>query len=188
MAKNPSSPLSPLPDNIELVTEYDAIVIRRSWKSALAYFLIVFALFWNTFMVVWMGIAISQGAWSMAAFGSIHAGVGLGIIYFTIALFLNKTDIRIDTYNLSVKHYPLPWFGQVTFPVESIQQVYCKEKITRGKNGTHVSYELHCLDRNNRSKKLLSGLNQSEQAQFIEREIEKTLGLKDRPVSGEYRK
>ncbi|MDQ8200372.1 hypothetical protein QEH56_19565 [Pelagicoccus enzymogenes] len=37
-----SPPLSPLPDNIELVIEYDAIVIRRTWKSALAYFLIVF--------------------------------------------------------------------------------------------------------------------------------------------------
>ncbi len=186
MANSSSHPISPLPSNIELVTEYDAIVIRRAWKSAIAYALIVFTLFWNAFMVVWMSIAINQGAWEMAAFGSIHATVGLFLIYYNIALFLNKTDIRIDTYNLSVKHYPLPWMGQIQIPVENVQQVYCKEKITRNKNSTSITYEVHCIDRNNKQKKLLSGLNDSSQAQFIEAEIEKILGIKNRPVSGEF--
>lgn len=188
MAENKIPSLNPLPKNIELVTEYDAIVIRRVWKSPVAYFLIFFSLIWNGFMVGWMSIAISQGAWSMAAFGSIHAAVGLFLIYYTIALFVNKTDIRIDTYNLSVKHYPLRWMGQAQIPVENVQQVYCKEKITRNKNSTSVSYEVHCIDRNNKQKKLLSGLNDSSQAHFIETEIEKVLGIKDRPVSGEIGK
>lgn len=188
MAAQQNTPLNPLPKNLELVTEYDAIVIRRTWKSALAYFLTAFALFWNGFMVVWMGIAISQGQWAMVAFGAIHAAVGLGLIYFTIALFLNKTDIRIDTYNLSIKHYPLPWMGQLQIPVENVEQIYCKEKITRNKNSTNVSYEVHCIERNSRQKKILSGLNDSSQARFIEAEIEKILGIKNRPVTGEISK
>lgn len=186
--KNVSSPLNPLPKNIDLITEYDAIVLRRTWKSPVAYFLTFFSLFWNGFMVVWMTIAITKGQWAMAAFGSIHATVGLVLIYVTLALFLNKTDIRIDSYNLSIKHYPLPWFGQIQLPVESIQQVYCKEKVSRNKNGTSITYDVHCLDHNTFSKKLISGLNDQEQARFIEREIEKTLGIKDRPVSGELNK
>lgn len=180
--------LSPLPDNIEIVTEYDAIVLRRTWKSAAAYFLIVFTLFWNGFMAVWMGIAIKQGAWEMAAFGTIHAAVGIFIVYYTVALFINKTDIRIDTYNLSIKHYPLPWFGQTQIPVEHVKQVYCEKKINRGKNSTHITHEVRYLDQNRRKKKLISGLNDADQARFIESEIEKTLGIKDRAVSGEIQK
>ncbi len=187
MAKDTSTPLSPLPRNLELVTEYDAIIIRRTWKSPVAYFLTVFSLFWNAFMVVWMSISISKGAWGMVACGSIHAAVGLGLIYFTIALFLNKTDIRIDAYNLSVKHYPLRWIGQLKIPVQNIQQVYRKEITTRNKNSASVSYELHCVDHHNRQRTLLNGLNDSSQARFIETEIEKTLGIKDRPVSGEFK-
>lgn len=185
-SNNPS--FNPLPQNLELITEYDAIVIRRTWKSALAYFLVVFTLIWNTFMVVWMSIAISQGVWMMAAFGSIHAAVGLFLIYYTIALFVNKTDIRIDAYYLTVKHHPLRWMGQSQTPVEDVQQIYCKEKITRNKNSTSITYEVHYIDRNNKQKKLLSGLNDSSQAQFIEAEIEKVLGIKDRPVTGEFKK
>lgn len=185
MADRPQLPLTPLPNNIELITEFDAIVIRRTWKSAAAYFLIVFALLWNAFIVFWMALAIGDGALTMAAFGSIHVAVGLGLIYFTIAIFLNKTDIRIDTYNLSVKHHPMPWFGQIQIPVEKVQQVYCKKKVTRGKNSTHVTYEVFSLDRNNRKKKLLSGLKDSDQARFIETEIEKTLGIKNQSVIGE---
>ncbi|MDQ8186860.1 hypothetical protein [Pelagicoccus sp. SDUM812002] len=188
MAASDNPAFTPLPQNLELVVEYDAIVIRRTWKSALAYFLIVFALFWNIFMVVWTSIAISNGVWIMAAFGSIHATVGIFLIYYTIALFVNKTDIRIDTYNLSVNHYPLPWKGKLQIPVENVQQVYCKEKITRNKNNTSITYEVHCIDRNNKQKKLLSGLTDSSQAQFIEAEVEKILGVKDRPVSGEFKK
>ncbi|MBC2604700.1 hypothetical protein [Pelagicoccus albus] len=181
-------PLIPLPKSIELLSEYDAVVIRRTWKSAVAYFLLLFSLFWNGFMVVWMGIALSKGEWMMAAFGSIHATVGLALIYYTVALFLNKTDVRIDGYTLSIKHYPVPTFGNKSVPVESIRQVYSTEKITRGKNGTNVTYQIHYLDQDNRQAKLLSGLSQAEQAHFIEAEIEKTLGIKNRPVQGEMRK
>lgn len=180
---------NPLPKNIELITEYDAIAIRRRWKNVAAYALIFFSLIWNGFMYGWMYLAISKGAWTMAAFGTIHVAVGIFLIYFTIATFLNKTDIRIDAYNLAVKHYPLPWRGQLKIPVEDIQQVYCKEKITKNNNNsTSVTYELHCIDRSNRSKKLISGLNDSSQARFFETEIEKILGIKDEQVRGELRK
>ena len=188
MTDRATPPHNPLPPNLELVTEYNAVVIRRTWRSALAYFLIVFSLFWNAFMVGWMYMAITQGIWIMAALGSIHAAVGIGLIYFTIATFLNKTDIRIDSYNLSVKHYPLRWFGQIEIPVESIQQVFCKEVVNHNKNSTSISYEVRCIDRDNRQKKLLSGLNDASQARYIESEIEKTLGIKDRPVTGEVHK
>lgn len=35
---------NPLPKNIELITDYDAIAIRRRWKNVAAYALIFFSL------------------------------------------------------------------------------------------------------------------------------------------------
>lgn len=185
MNRQQASSYNPLPSQLELIVEYNAIVIRRTWKSPLAYFLTVFSLFWNGFMVVWMSLAISQGVWIMAAFGSLHAAVGLYLAYYTLALFINKTDIRIDTYDLSVKHYPLRWPGALQIPVEDVQQVYCKERIVRTKNSSRIIYDVLCIDRANKQKKLLSGLADASQAQFIEAEIEKILGIKNRPVTGE---
>ncbi len=188
MSSGDSHPITPLPKNIELIAEMGAITIRRNWRSPTAYFLLFFSLFWNGFMVVWMTIAFTQGEWGMAAFGSLHGAVGLGLAYLTLATFINKTDIRIDGYNLAVKHYPLAWPGQQEIPVVDIAQLYSKERITRNKNGTTVTYQVHVVTKDNRQKKLLSGLTSSEQARYIEREIEKTLGLKDTPVSGEMSK
>ena len=183
-----SSPITPLPQNLELVTEFDAIVIRRKWRSPTAYFLAFFSLFWNGFMVVWMTLALSSGAWSMAAFGTLHAVVGVGMAYFTIASFLNRTEIRIDTSFLQVRHTPVPWRGNLRIPVHEVAQLYCQERVHRGKNGVNVTYELHCVDTRNRQRKLLSGLTDAAQARYIETELENILGIVDRRVTGELTK
>lgn len=138
-------------------------------------------------MVVWMSIALTQGQWMMAAFGSIHATVGLGLIYFCVASFINKTDVSVDTNYLTVQHYPMPWLGSQKIRVHDISQLYCKEHITRGKNGTNVSYRLHAVLQNGRDRKLLSGLSDDNQARFIEREMESVLGLENLEVTGELK-
>jgi hypothetical protein len=181
-----SDPLQPLPDNLELIPEFDAITIRRKWRSLVAYLMVFFTLFWNGFMLIWMGITLSQGIWLMAAFGSIHALIGVGLAYFNIASFLNHTDIRIDASKVSIKHRPIPWFGQKEIPVANIQQLYVKERTHRGKNGTSVTYAVHYLDSAQRERNLLGGLISASQATYIENEIEKTLGIKNQAVRGEY--
>lgn len=188
MASDDNASPTPLPRNIEVLTDFDAIVLRRNWRSGGAYAIALFALVWNGFMVAWMSIALADGAWTMAAFGSIHALVGIGMGYFALASFLNHTDIRINPNVIEVRHAPLPWFGKTTIPVHEVAQLYCAERVTRSKNGTRVSYELRCLDRGKRARKLLSGLQDREQARYIEREIESILGIADRPVSGELQK
>jgi hypothetical protein len=67
-------------------------------------------------------------------------------------------------------------------------QVYTKEVRHGGKGGGTRTYELHALTRDGRSVKLVSGLAglDSAQALFIEKEIEKYLGIKDVPVEGEF--
>lgn len=177
----------PLPDNLTILTDRDAVVIRRRWFSPVVFFLVVFALFWNGFMVVWMSIALSQGAWMMAAFGSIHTCVGLGLIYFCVASFMNQTDVSVDPSFLRVQHHPLPWPGKRKIPVHEIRQLYTKEHVSRNKNSVSVSYAVYVVTEDGREQKLLAGLTTDSQARYIEREIESILGLANIPVAGEHR-
>ena len=58
-----------------------------------------FTLFWNGFMIVWYGIALSnllRGGWLMAAFGLLHLGVGLYLIYAILFSLFGKTKLTID--------------------------------------------------------------------------------------------
>jgi Tfp pilus assembly PilM family ATPase len=68
--------------------------------------------------------------------------------------------------------------------VADLKQLYAKEKVSSSRNGTSITYEVH-VTRSGRNIKLVSGLESSEQAVYIEQEIEKYLNIKDIPVKGE---
>lgn len=176
----------PIPENITLLHEMDGITLRRRWRSGAAWFLLFFCLFWDGFMVVWFSIALTQGQWAMAAFGTLHGLVGVGITYLMLAMFLNSTDIRITPSILTVRHYPLPWPGAKQFDTSDIQQLYCKERERGTRNGNRqVAYDLHLIDRTGKQHKFLSGLDTSEQALYLEQQIESVLGVEDQAVRGE---
>lgn len=55
----------------------------------------------------------------------------------------------------------------------------------RSRSGGSATYEIHAITHSGRTIKPVSGLESSEQALFIEQEIEKHLNIKDTPVKGE---
>jgi hypothetical protein len=179
-------PQAPLPPALSVRTEADTLVITRRWRSAAAWFLLFFAVFWNGFMVVWHGISLASGAWFMSAFGLIHTAVGLFLIYYVAALFVNSTVIRASRGGLSVKTGPLPWKGDCTLDASSATQFFCTEKIHRGKNGSSTSYTVEVVLPGNQRRSLATGLPDPDQAIFIEQQLERHLGITDVPVAGEH--
>ena len=135
--------------------------------------------------MVWFGIAISQRVWFRALFATGHAAIGLGLTYGTIAGFVNRTLIRISPSQLTVGHGPLPWWGNKQLDATGIAQVYCKERVSRGRNGTSITYAVHAALRDGADAKLVDALDSPEQALYLEQEIERFLGIKDVPVRGE---
>ncbi|MEM1084840.1 MAG: hypothetical protein AAGI48_12080 [Verrucomicrobiota bacterium] len=186
VSKPIARPQAPLPSGFEIHTAGNGVQITRRWRSARVWFLLFFAIFWNGFLVVWHGIAISQGQWLMSAFGLIHTAVGVGLIYTVAAMFLNSTVIRCENNRILVHHGPLPWKGNKTMATEEIEQLYCTEKITRSKNGTSTRYRIEAVLKGNRRETLLKGVDNPDQALFIEQQLEKALGIVDRPVDGEH--
>lgn len=174
-----------LPKHIEVEKKYSHLSIIRGWFNPAIIFLTIFCVFWDGFMIVWFGIAISQGQWPMALFGSIHGLVGVGLTYYTIAGYINKTYISVDSRAMTIEHAPLPFGKNKYIRSKDLKQLYSKEKVHHGKNGASFSYEVHAVTATGSKIKIVSGLSNSDQALYIEQEIEKFLKIEDMPVRGE---
>ncbi|MCO6454320.1 MAG: hypothetical protein J5I93_03305 [Pirellulaceae bacterium] len=178
-----------MPRGIQMQDLGSALEISRRWFTPVAFFMLFFCIFWNGFMVVWHTIALSQGIWFMSAFGLLHTAVGLGVLYWTLSLFLNTTYIRVGNGMIEVKTTPLPtWGGNKWLSADDLTQFYCHEQVSHNKNGTTRTYDILAVRRDNVREKLLTGLSDAEQALFIEQELERFLGIKDQRVEGEFRR
>jgi len=175
----------PMPRRIQVANFGHTLEITRRWFSPVFLFLVVFCIFWNGFMVVWHGMALAMGAWFMSVFGLLHTAVGIGLAYFTVAGFVNRTVIRAGQGMVEVRHGPLPWPGNKTLTSHQIKQLYSKEKISHGKNGVHYTYKVQAVTEGNHRETLLGGLTEVEQALYIEQQLERFLRIKDEPVPSE---
>nr|AWJ66314.1 hypothetical protein [uncultured bacterium] len=167
----------------------DSMGFTINWYSPMAYFLMFFSFIWCAFLVFWYSLVIAGGApWIFVLFPLIHVAAGIGMVYYTLCLFLNKTYIDLDANYLSVEHKPIPWWrGNKALASKDIEQLYVKEKISQSKNGTNYTYQLRAkmVDQSDQEILSLPGI-ESHQAQEIEQQMERFLRINDRPVKGEY--
>ena len=178
-------PKVPMPERFEVSELGHEFVLTRRWFSPGLFFLLFFCIIWNGFMVVWHTISLSTGLWFMSLFGLIHTAVGIGLAYGTLAGFLNTTQIKVGRGNLSLRHGPIPWKGNKAIPAHSVRQIYGKEMIKNSKNGTYKRYSVEVVLDTNKRETLVKGLEEAEQALFIEQQVEQHLGIQDRATPGE---
>jgi hypothetical protein len=113
----------------------------------------------------------------------------LGLLFaYTLLMFLfNRTVIEIADERVSFSHGPLPWFPGRSFNAGELEQLFCEEHINRLSRGApDYDYELKALTTDGRTLCLLSDIPDAEQAWFLEEQIERRLGITDRPVPGEH--
>ncbi len=176
-----------MPKSIRVSESGDRLLVQRRWYSPMLFFFVFFCIAWDGFLIFWYKMAMADDApWIMSVFPILHVAVGIGLTYWTIAGFVNRTDIVVNGRELQVSHKPMPWFGATRMPVDQVDQLYCKQKISHSKNGTSVTYQLFAAEKGGGRRKLLSGLMDSDQALFVERCVESYLGIRDRRVPGEF--
>jgi len=177
----------PIPDKIEMLEEHSDLVIRRTWFGYHLFFLFFFCIIWNGFLIFWYQMAFSATDTPLFVklFPIGHVAVGLGLLYYVVAGFLNKTDIIISPETLKVRTYPVKWPGDKVIDVADVRQLYTTEKVTRTKNGQTVRYAVNIVTHANRKVKLVGGLMHKDQALYIEKNIEDVLGICDQSVAGE---
>ena len=81
--------------------------------------------------------------------------------------------------SLAVKHGPFPWLGNETLSASEIKQLYAKAD--ESSDGEPDTFAVHAVTHIGMNVQLVSGLDSSEQALFVEQEIEKYLA--DEPVT-----
>lgn len=184
-----SKPTVALPEKFELMEDTDYVKIVRRWFTPVFLFLAFFCIAWDGFLLFWYSMPIPDEMWIMKVFPIGHVAVGIGLTYYTLAGFFNKTIIEVYGGALTIIDTPFTLFRNKHVASEDIKQLYVKERRAQSRNSYSTSYyyEVHIVTRDNKNVKLLGGLTDHEQALFIEQKIEGFLGIKDERVAGEMR-
>jgi hypothetical protein len=160
------------------------LVIVRRWYNLGAWFLLVFAAIWLGILSRWY--LNGPATLTTYLFPLAHLAAGLGILYVAIAGFTNRTTIAVRGEQLSVRHGPLPWWGNKDVAVGDLAQLYTEEQVTESKGGPTRTYHLGAVLRDGGRVRLVANLEQPEQALWLEQRLEEHLGIADVPVLGEY--
>lgn len=164
----------PIPEGLDLISDYQGVVIRRKWFSHIVWFLILFSIVWDSFLAGWYSSAMHMDVkdWSSVLFLIFplgHVAVGIGLPYFCLCLLLNTTDILVRPDHLQIATYPLPWIGSKVVPRQDLNDFLVRERWNNNNDngGRTVTYKVSYVDSNNREKTLLSQINNREQAEYI---------------------
>ncbi len=105
------------------------LLLKRRWFHPMLFFLLFFCIAWDAFLVFWYAIALfgpgNNGGmgWLMIVFPVAHVAVGVGLTYYVVAGFLNKTEILVTADSLYVRHRPIPWRGNRELRRDEIRQI-----------------------------------------------------------------
>jgi len=180
---------APMPENVTLEQEADGLRLTYRWFSPKYLVFVLFCIAWDAFLVFWYRTALAHPSPGDIAlwFPIAHVGVGLGLSYWTLAGFVNRTTVRVSSSQLTIRHGPLPWLGGRSLPASEVAQVY-REEITRSsRRGTSTTYRLSAVTRDDRKRRLLT-CDSADVALYVEQEVERCLGIADRRVAGEMPK
>jgi len=157
------------------------------WFDRSLFGMLFFCIAWDSFLIFWYSLALTKGApWIAVVFPIAHLSAGIWLTYFVIAGFLNQTTITLTSEALRVRHRPVPWWGNRDLPVESIEQLYCREKRNKGVS----SYELVAVLRpginaSEGSEVKLATLPDLPEARYLEQQVERRVGITHRRITGE---
>jgi len=187
-----ASPRGGVPRPSKFHTEDDGVALRIWWRwfHPAVFFLLPFAIAWNAFLVGWYGMATGDmgGApflfrFVFLVFPLAHVAVGVGLAYVVLTMLFNRSHVVVDRGTLTVTHGPLPWPG-ATLNSDDVEQIYCNR--VGGKNSdSSPTFSVQARLKDGSVKTLLSNVQASEEALYLEQAIEQHLRIRDLPVAGE---
>ncbi len=180
-----------IPPRFRLKKTDSSLKISYRWFRAQDVFLLVFAIMWDGFLLLWYSSVPASGDSGFdlifALVPLIHVAVGVGITYRAIAGFVNTTTLRAKQGELQIVHRPLPWWPAPTISTSDLEQLYVAKQVHHTKRSTTVTFELRAVTRTHHSQLLIRGFTELAQPLWLEQEIESYLGIRDRAVAGEVK-
>jgi len=176
-----------VPKNIRLTEKDNSLLIEYSWFK-LKYFLLLFLFPFCAYVVVQ----------SPYIDGTLHnptlpvwviAGVNIGVIYYSLTRLLNSTAISVNHNRIEITHGPLPLGRNMRIDRAQLTQLFVTKKRMAHRYYLYSStYQVNAILKDDQIITLVKGLYEPEQGRFIEKKIEKFLGITDISVEGELEK
>lgn len=175
-------------NKIQVIDDEDELSLSYRWYHPKVFFFLFFSLFWNSVTVAAFGTTIAAGGGG-ALFLLPFLAVGMGMAYYTGALFVNKTSLNVSEEYLSVGAGPLPWPGRKKIPVGDLKQLYVKqqEHYNQEQGTTYYTYQLRAkLDGEMEENLMVLDESDVKVVKQVERKIETYLGITDYKIKGEF--
>jgi hypothetical protein len=139
--------------------------------------LVGICLIWNCFVVLWWWNALRRGdrlGWLAIVFTIPHAAVGVLLVYATLAWLLNRSVVMVTSEFITVRHGPVPWFGNRRMRVDELERLSCDRDTDPKKRGGRYVYGVNAMTKGASKVDLITDL-ESAQAVFIKQELERWL-------------
>jgi hypothetical protein len=178
-----------VPDKFTIEQHPQGIELSYRWFGKQHMGLMLFAVIWNCFLVVFIPAILSSGEFEPLIFMTPFILVGLGFAYYVLSGYLNRTTIMIGGQGLDISHAPIPVFGASNKMVDrrAIEQVYCTRRVAYLSNDVPVYvFDVHYIEKGGSDQTLVKGLDALNKAVFIEQQIERLYRIEDMPVDTEY--
>jgi hypothetical protein len=184
------APEIPCPPRIHVEETANMWTAHWRWFSPAILFLIVFCIAWDSFLIFWYSIAFThKGPWLMVVFPIAHVAVGVSLTYFVIASLLNTTRVTATRSELSIQSAPMPWIGNRVLPASTVRQIFSRITISNSNSNLNNNYGSQrtigvfaVLD-DGRTIRLIGGLKDSDEANFLQQQLKKRLNLKPSPLA-----
>jgi len=175
------------PESLNIKESDDGFEFASRWyKPAMAWSLVIFDIFWISFSVYWLKTAQFIVFYFL---GLIFLAVGIGLIWYIVCLFINKTTTTLTSQDFAIKHSPIPFptYKNTRLKRSDIEQVYIKEEFSYGKERikTLIGYSLNVLSPKGVSSKVLD-FDEYETGILLKKKIEKYMHITPQAVEGEY--
>ncbi len=177
----------PLPKGLVIAEDARDFVITRRWFRPFFILLVFACIFFIGFSLSFYSDLPDDMPSALQFVPIFQLAIITGLGYYTLCGLLNTTTISLSNGRLTVTHKPLPWRGQVDMEAGEIEQIYCKQHVRQTKNGESITYRLKAMLKDGSSKTLVYGLNEDEQALYLEQELEKRLNIVDQSIPGEWK-
>jgi hypothetical protein len=187
LAAAPAGPrlLAGKPRTMEVTQSGSEMTAEYRWYTRKYIVLALFCIFWDVFLTGWYAATLRRGEGTTALFAVLHVVVGVLVTYLTLAGFVNRTTLRVDRNRITARHHPLPWVGNTELATADVRQMYCEQRVSRGRYGVVYAYDLSALMRDGTRKRLLSNIDTPDIPLFLEQHAEAWVKIADTPVAGE---
>ena len=174
----------PRPSHFSVEDDGSSLRMSFRWISRGFMNAAVKCLVWGTLFVVGLTIVLTCNdpfiICLLAIFSTPFVAFGLLGVYATLAVLVNNTVVKVTSEFLTVKHGPLPWWGNRSLPIDELERLCCY-KHTR-KDSASVSYSVDALTNGGNKIDLVRDLLNVAEALFIKQELERWLKINDSSI------